>query len=162
MSSTGKNPALILIDAPTRPKVAAPPAVENEPQVFVPSTRPALSRRPIVRAPKHKITWLRAATRFRSIGSCLHRKKIRRRLDEAFARPSCLWDLDLDFCSIRIAVDDDRCLRSASLMEWGQRTNEVGIRIALGASHSNLMVLRHALLLACVGFARRSPCVPLD
>ena len=142
------------------------PAVANEPQVFVPSTKPGVffSATIVARVGGHAEDHL-AAIRdtVQSIDpqvSVYSAKTMQQRLDEAFARPSFYRIAIWVFAGFALLLT---MIGVYGLLAYGvaRRTNEIGVRMALGATQSNLMrmVLRHALLLVCVGLAAGVPLV---
>jgi putative ABC transport system permease protein len=141
------------------------PAVANEFQVFVPSTNPAFSSATVVARVGGKAEDHLAEIRD-TIQSVDPRvpvygvKTMQQRLDEAFARPSFYRTAIWIFAGFALLLT---MIGVYGLLAYGvaRRTNEIGIRMALGATQSSLlhMVLRRALLLICVGLAASVPLV---
>ena len=140
------------------------PAVANESQVFVPY-RSVFSSATIVARVGGQAEDHLAAIRdtIRSIDPQVpvySAKTMQQRLDEAFARPSFYRTTIWTFAGFALLLT---MIGVYGLLAYGvaQRTNEIGVRMAFGATQSNLMrmVLRHALLLVCVGLAAGVPLV---
>jgi putative ABC transport system permease protein len=87
-------------------------------------------------------------------------KTMQQRLDEAFARPSfyriAIW-IFAGFALLLTMIG----VYGLLAYEVARRTNEIGIRMALGATQGSLvrMVLQEALLMVCVGLAAGVPLV---
>ncbi|HKW19497.1 MAG TPA: ABC transporter permease [Terriglobales bacterium] len=138
------------------------PAVANERQVFVPY-KSVFASATIVTRVSGRVEDHLAAIRdtIRSVDPQVpvySVKTMQQRLDETFARPS--------FYRIAIWIFGGFALLLTVIGIYGllayrvaQRTNEIGIRMALGATQTNLMrmVLRHALLLVFIGLAAGVP-----
>jgi len=140
------------------------PAVADEPQVFVPYRSVFSSATIVARVGGHAEDHL-AAIRdtVRSIDPQVpvySAKTMQQRLDEAFFRPRFYRTAIWIFAGFALLLT---MIGVYGLLAYrvAQRTNEIGIRMALGARQSNLMrmVLRHALLLVCVGLAAGLPLV---
>jgi ABC-type antimicrobial peptide transport system permease subunit len=140
------------------------PAVANERQVFVPYRSVFSSATIVARVGGHAEDHL-AAIRdtVQSIDPQVpvySAKTMQQRLDEAFARPSFYRTAIWIFAGFALLLT---MIGVYGLLAYGvaQRTKEIGVRMALGATKSNLMrmVLRHALLVVCVGLAAGVPLV---
>jgi len=142
------------------------PAVANEPQVFVPSTQPGVffSATIVARVGGHAEDHL-AAVRdtVQSIDPQVpvySAKTMQQRLDEAFARPSFYRTAIWIFAGFALLLT---MIGVYGLLAYlvARRTKEIGIRMALGATQSNLMgaVLQHAMVLVYVGLAAGVPLV---
>jgi putative ABC transport system permease protein len=140
------------------------PAVANERQVFVPYRSVFSSATIMARFGGHAEDHL-AAIRdtVQSIDPQVpvySAKTMQQRLDEAFARPSfyrtAIW-IFAGFALLLTMIG----VYGLLAYEVAKRTKEIGVRMALGATKSNLMhmVLRHALLVVCVGLAAGVPLV---
>jgi predicted permease len=142
------------------------PTVANEFQVFVPATNPGVffSNTFVVgiggRAEDH-LAAIRDTIQSVDPQVPLYSvKTMQQRLDEAFARPSfyrtAIW-IFAGFALLLTIIG----VYGLLAYEVARRTNEIGIRMALGASQSSLvrMVLQEALLMVCVGLAVGIPLV---
>jgi len=140
------------------------PTVANESQVFVPYRSVFSSATIVARVGGHAEDQL-AAIRdtVQSIDPQVpvySAKTMQQRLDEAFARPSFYRTAIWIFAGFALLLT---MIGVYGLLAYrvGQRTKEIGVRMAFGATQNNLMrmVLRHALLLVCVGLAVGLPLV---
>jgi putative ABC transport system permease protein len=140
------------------------PAVANERQVFVPYRSVFSSATIVARVGGHAEDLL-AAIRdtVQSIDPQVpvySAKTMQQRLDEAFARPSFYRTAIWIFAGFALLLT---MIGVYGLLAYrvSQRTKEIGVRMALGATKSNLVriVLRHALLVVCAGLAAGVPLV---
>jgi ABC-type antimicrobial peptide transport system permease subunit len=140
------------------------PTVANESQVFVPYRSVFASATVVARVGGHAEDQL-AAIRdtIRSIDPQVpvySAKTMQQRLDEAFARPSFYRTAIWIFAGFALLLT---VIGVYGLLAYrvSQRTQEIGIRMAFGATQTNLMrmVLRHALLLVFVGLVSGVPLV---
>ncbi len=142
------------------------PAVANSPQVFVPSKTPGNFFATVIVA---RVSG-QAGDHLAQIRDTIQSvdpqvpvysvKTMQQRLDEAFARPSFYRTAIWIFAGFALLLT---MIGVYGLLAYGvtRRTNEIGIRMALGATQSSLMrmVLRQALLLVCIGLAVGVPLV---
>ena len=142
------------------------PTVANEFQVFMPAANPGIffSSAFVVgvsgRAEDH-LAAIRDTIQSMDPQVPLYSvKTMQQRLDEAFARPSfyrtAIW-IFAGFALLLTMIG----VYGLLAYEVARRTNEIGIRMALGATQSSLvrMVLQDALLMVCVGLAVGVPLV---
>jgi predicted permease len=142
------------------------PTVANEFQVFVPAANPGVffSNAFVVgvggRAEDH-LAAIRDTIQSVDPQVPLYSvKTMQQRLDEASARPSfyrtAIW-IFAGFALLLTMIG----VYGLLAYEVARRTNEIGIRMALGATQSSLvrMVLQEALLMVCVGLAGGVPLV---
>ena len=141
------------------------PSVANEFQVFVPSTNPAFSSATFVARvsgrPQDRLAEIRDTIQSVDPQVPVYSvKTMQQRLDEAFARPSFYRTAVWIFATFALLLT---MIGVYGLLAYGvaRRTNEIGIRMALGATQSSLlrMVLRQALLMVGVGLAAGVPFV---
>jgi predicted permease len=142
------------------------PTVANEFQVFVPAANPGVffSNAFVVgvggRAEDH-LAAIRDTIQSVDPQVPLYSvKTMQQRLDEASARPSfyrtAIW-IFAGFALLLTMIG----VYGLLAYEVARRTNEIGIRMALGATQSSLarMLLQEALLMVCVGLAGGVPLV---
>ena len=142
------------------------PTVANEFQVFVPAANPGVFFSNVFvvgvggRAEDH-LAAIRDAIQSVDPQVPLYSvKTMQQRLDEAFARPSfyriAIW-IFAGFALLLTMIG----VYGLLAYEVARRTNEIGIRMALGATQRSLvrMVLQEALLMVCVGLAAGVPLV---
>ena len=136
------------------------PTVANEFQVFVPAKNPGSFFSPTFvarvdgRAGDHLPAILNTIQSVDPQVPVYSAKTMQQRLDEVFARPSFYRTAIWSFAAFALLLT---MIGVYGLLAYGvaRRTHEIGIRMALGATQSNLvrMVLREALLLVCMGLA---------
>jgi putative ABC transport system permease protein len=142
------------------------PTIANEFQVFVPAANPGVffSSAFVVgvggRAEDHLAAIRDTIQSVDPQVPIYSVKTMQQRLDEAFARPSfyrtAIW-IFAGFALLLTMIG----VYGLLAYEVARRTNEIGIRMALGATQSSLvrMVLQDALLMVCVGLAVGVPLV---
>ncbi|MGH9574050.1 MAG: FtsX-like permease family protein, partial [Candidatus Acidiferrales bacterium] len=142
------------------------PTVANEFQVFVPAKNPGSFFSPTFvarvddRAEDHLAAVRDAIQSADPQVPVYSVKTMQQRLDEVFARPSFYRTAIWSFAAFALLLT---MIGVYGLLAYGvaRRTNEIGIRMALGATRGRLvrMVLREALLLVCIGLAIGVPLV---
>lgn len=137
------------------------PGVANEPQVFVPSKNPAFSSATVVvridgRAEDHLAAIRDTIQSLDPQVPVYSVKTMQQRLNEAFARPSFYRVAIWIFAGFALLLT---IIGVYGLLAYGvaRRTNEIGVRIALGATQGSVM--RMVLWQACWLGCRRSPCL---
>jgi predicted permease len=133
------------------------PTVANEFQVFVPSAHPVFFSATLVARVRGTAEGRLAVIRdtIQSVDPQVpvySVKTMQQRLDEAFARPSFYRTAIWSFAAFAML---QTMIGVYGLLAYGvaRRTNEIGIRMALGATRSNVarVALQEALLMVCIG-----------